>query len=67
MSYFTITNPAVQSEGLILGMRLTAATMTPPTGQAQQYIDVPAMIDTGATLTALRDDIPKNLRLETCR
>ena len=64
MSYFTITNPAVQSEGLILGMRLTAATMTPPTGQAQQYIDVPAMIDTSATLTAIRDDIPGILGLK---
>ena len=64
MSSFTITNPAIQSEGLILGMRLTAATMTPPTEQAQQYIDVPAMIDTGATLTAIRDDIPGILGLK---
>ncbi len=64
MSSFTITNPAFQSEGLILGMRLTTATMTPPAEQAQQFIDVPAMIGTGATLTAIRDDIPGILGLK---
>ena len=63
MPSFTITNPAVQTEGLILGMRLTAATMTPPPGQQQQFINVRAMIDTGATLTAIRDDIPSTLGL----
>ena len=63
MPSFTITDPTVQSKGLILGMRLTAATMTPPAGQPQQYIDVRAMIDTGASLTAIRDDIPGILGL----
>lgn len=63
MPSFTITDPTVQSKGLILGMRLTAATMTPPAGQPQQYIDLRAMIDTGASLTAIRDDIPGILGL----
>ncbi|MDE0300834.1 MAG: retroviral-like aspartic protease family protein [Candidatus Poribacteria bacterium] len=62
MPSFTIANDAVRDFGLVVPVKLTAASMTPTEG-TPPIIDIDAMIDTGASHTAIRDDIPRSLDL----
>ena len=61
MPSFTITDDTIQSEGLLVTIRIAAPPIIPVNPLP---ISVLAMVDTGASLSAICNDIPPRLGLQ---